>query len=372
VKIFFKTGNTIGLKRANLFFVGAIILALSFTSCNQSKEKGPESIKGHLDLTEWNIEKNPIYTLKGEWKFYWNQFPKDSVGNFDSMVLDNPEYVGISGKSSWRNLGYPAKGYGTYRLRIELPKNQKDEPLGLKTLRVKSACEIWANGHKLNTDGTIGTNASEASPSAKTILVTLPKTDIIDLIIPLSNYDYDFGGGIKTQIQLSYVKTLLDKTRRSIVRESAIAAIIIITGFFQLLIFLLKRKRIFLYLGLFCIGAVIRQLSVGEVIPYNFLPDLSFTIVQKSRYLGYYTVLIFMTLYLHELIPQFIKKWFVSVMLYPTIIGSIYVILTPVFWSTSIAMFFQLLGIFFALYVGYISIKLFQSKQRLHKWLLFS
>jgi len=82
---------TSAIKTKHIFVIGTLLLTVFFTSCNESEAVAPKSITGQLDLTDWDFEKNPIYELNGDWDFYWKQFPKDTLGNFDSTMLHNPE-----------------------------------------------------------------------------------------------------------------------------------------------------------------------------------------------------------------------------------------------------------------------------------------
>ena len=49
------------------------VILLFFTGCNQDilQERPPEAIKGVLDLTDWDLEKEGPVALNGEWEFYW-------------------------------------------------------------------------------------------------------------------------------------------------------------------------------------------------------------------------------------------------------------------------------------------------------------
>ena len=55
------------------------LLILSACRNESTRRISPEAVKGVLDLTKWDFEKDGLVKLKGEWEFYWQQhlIPQD-------------------------------------------------------------------------------------------------------------------------------------------------------------------------------------------------------------------------------------------------------------------------------------------------------
>ena len=43
------------------------------TSLSDQVMAAPQAIKGEIDLTDWDFQKDGPISLKGEWFFYWNK-----------------------------------------------------------------------------------------------------------------------------------------------------------------------------------------------------------------------------------------------------------------------------------------------------------
>ena len=112
-----------------------IILSFSlffFSFCNQNPElKPPTSIKGQINLENWNFIQNGNIPLNGEWEFYFEQFLTSediaaAKGNLSG-------YLPLPG--TWKNFVLNEKkitghGFGTFRLVVRLPIQRE---LSLKT-----------------------------------------------------------------------------------------------------------------------------------------------------------------------------------------------------------------------------------------------
>ncbi|WP_298479751.1 histidine kinase dimerization/phosphoacceptor domain -containing protein [uncultured Maribacter sp.] len=355
-------------KYSNLLFLlitAAIFLTLA--SINEGEEKLPESKNGILDISNWNFDKKPTYTINGEIDFYWQQFPFDKSGKFNTNLLNDSSRVAVKTRKTWSSAGIPKKGYGTFVLQIKMPKS--DMVMGIKTFRVKSACEVWVNGIKTGGIGSINKNEHEAIPSGLPLLIKLPSNSNIELVIPVSNYDHSLGGGITSQIKISPYNQLENTKTLNLIETSVAMTIAILMGFLLLVLFLDRKKKALLYLGLFSFSILLRIISIDEVIIYNLWADIPFTILQKGRYVGYHASVIFITLYFRQLLPEYIKKWFVYSTLCIYLISIAYVLVTSTYWSTKSAFSLNIVAVLYGLYMLYVAIRLLFSQNVLHKWI---
>lgn len=326
-------------------------LFLCFFSCVESEKQKDES--GRIDLTGSNKINQFQSIIDENIVFYWQQFPYDSLGNFNSNVLTDKSTL-KENSYLWTDIDLPPEGYGTFRLLI---KNvNKDQSLGLRLQSTKSAAEIWVNNEKITSIGEIGTSKETTTANGKFILVELPKASSLDIIIPVSNYHHRIGGGFSQGLLLDNYNKLKQKRDLSIFMETLLVSIIFIVGILSLYMFMIStRRKIYLFFGLFALSIMARQILVGEVIIYIIFPELSHAIVQKARYLTFYLALIFASHYYLYLFSKDIKKPIIKTLTYIIITAGLFVILSPVYISTYaatpmaiIALLIISLGVYFS------------------------
>jgi hypothetical protein len=155
--------------RSNLqIYISAIliVLLLCLSACRHdfTQSDPPRAVKGVLDLTGWNLEKNGPVDLSGEYEFYWmQQLAPDA---FSKATL--PQKTGFIKVPGYWNRYYvrgnrlPGNGYATYRLKILLDAPR--EPLALKLLSIGTAFTAYANGKQICAAGVPGTNRKTTVP----------------------------------------------------------------------------------------------------------------------------------------------------------------------------------------------------------------
>lgn len=365
--MFFKfkylTNTCTYIKKTNYIF----LLLFLCVAC-VGKEKVPIIKKGILDLTNWNFTRNAEVPLLGEGLFYWKQWPIDNSDNFDESLLYKSEKIKWP-SPLWSTFGYEAKGYATYRLTLKQAK--ESQLLVIKIGRLLGAAEVWINGKRITKYGTISKDGSTEIPYGSQINLELPKEESLDILFLVSSHNNRLGGGPSLQnvIQTKILNTSGQKINPLI--EGLITFLIIIFGLFQLYWFFTFNKELyFFYFGLFCLIGVSRQLFVGETLIYNFFPNISFDIVQRMRYVGYFGGLSLIILYYHSLYPVYIRKSVVKIISLIPVLGIVYVLLVPIYYGTFIAPFFQVYGLLSILIGFYIIFKAVKDKKPYAKWVL--
>ena len=87
----------------------------------------PKAVKGVLDLSSWDFDRDGPISLSGEYAFYWNQLLRPQ----DFMSGSSPEKSGfIDVPGFWHTFNsdkiHPAAdGYATYRLKIVFNPNSR-------------------------------------------------------------------------------------------------------------------------------------------------------------------------------------------------------------------------------------------------------
>ncbi len=286
-----------------------ILLVVSFIilqGCSSNDEL-PIIHNGKLVVNSKAFEHPKIHKLYGNWQFYWKQIPIDSAGNFNANLLKEKEFVSFF-PSSWKKNYHPAKGYGTFRLKLSIPKGTPQ--LTLKIHRVESAAVAWVNGKKVAELGTFSTIATESSSDGRGLYVPLPQEEELDIVLMVSNYHHAKGGGFSYGAVLGETNAILRKKEIFKLIEAASSLFIICISLYHLILFFFTEKKYMIaYFGLLCLTASIRQLFVGKVIIYDFFPNVSFYTIQLFRYLPLYFSIIFFTVYYKHLLPDEGNKW---------------------------------------------------------------
>lgn len=323
-------------------------------SCQQ--DQAPLRVNnGYLDLSEWDYQKEEKIRLSGEWEFYWEQVPKNEEGEFALSNLNNKEYINVP--NTWTSLGYPQKGYGTYRVRICLPKTKGATEFKLKIPRLNFAGEVWGNGGQIYSIGKFSTKKNESISHGKPAYIEIPKgLTELDLIIVVSNFSHRNGGGFTQGAIFGNASKIEQKRNLSIIIQASSSFFIIVICLYQLFIFMThRREKLFLYFGAFCLIASLRQLFVGEVLIYEFFPHISFANIIIWRNIPLSMGGIFFILYYKELYPEDNKAWFFKLVLGVCILSFIFVIITPTFLKTQTRLINRYLAVSVLIYVLWLS-----------------
>jgi hypothetical protein len=143
-----------------------VVLFLFLSSACHSNHEGkspPKAVKGILDLTQWDFEKDgPVY-LNGEYEFYWKEHVSPS--DFSNPSHQPPTFVSVPG--FWNNEVLDGKrlsgqGYATYRLRVLLGRVQQS--LAMRFLDMGTAFAVYVDGHPLGSVGVPGKDRETTVP----------------------------------------------------------------------------------------------------------------------------------------------------------------------------------------------------------------
>ncbi|MEM6718982.1 MAG: 7TM diverse intracellular signaling domain-containing protein [Bacteroidota bacterium] len=268
----------------------------------------------------------------------------DADGNFIPEHLKVSDTISLLRMISTEIHENP-RGYGTYRFFI----NQKDlqENLVINIQRVLGASEVWINGQKIASHGKISQNGEGEKIDGRPFIVELPNETSLDVMLVFSNHKHRLGGGYSLRNSIQTKASYTQKNKSAFLIEGMITFLIIIFGLYQILYFSIYRKyQTYLFLGLFCLFGGVRQLFVGEALIYSFFPEISFDIVQKIRYIGYYGGLGSAFLYHDKLFPGYFTSIVKKIGGITPFLGCIFVLVTPTYYGTFSAPIFQVCGLF--------------------------
>lgn len=151
---------------------------------------------GVLDLRE--IQQGDEFTVKmnGEWEFYSGTFIYGFPGDIcDSLTPDCYGKVpGYWSEYTVDGKRLPRFGYGTYRAVILLPRGYRDR-MGFDMPVFDTSYEISVNGVTMARNGTPARSRAESIPAYEPLFFSyVPKSDTLELLIRVSNYEHRRGG----------------------------------------------------------------------------------------------------------------------------------------------------------------------------------
>lgn len=321
--------------------------------------------KGYLDLTNWDFKSEKNIRLDGDWEFYWKQVPANDTATTTSLSLKNREHITLPG--TWNNKEYDAKGYATFRVKILLPVNSPK--LKIKIPKTNFAGKVIINNKTVFSMGEFSTNEEESISHGKPAYIEIPEELIeTDLMIVVSNFSHRNGGGFTQGVILGVDARIEQKRNQSIIIQASSSFFIIVICLYQLFIFVThRRENLFLYFGAFCLIASLRQLFVGEVLIYEFFPQISFSSIIIWRNIPLSVGLIFFLLYYKELYPKDNKKWFFKLVLWVCVVSFIFVIISPTFLKTQARLVNRYLSVSVLLYILWLSFVGILKKRKLSR-----
>ncbi|MGO4548081.1 ATP-binding protein [Paenibacillus sp. 2TAB23] len=347
----------------------AVVVVLGLIACYAVvlAPDSPEiqSKEGILDLTEDHVSKNPL-KLQGEWAFYWQELlsPEDIRSHIEKGGQVD-RYINIPG--SW--LGYPlngqelkGEGFATFRLVIELSKQDRNERLALRLPSIFHAYKLWVNGELLAEVGVVGLDKSGVKPHLATKLVFFqPENDTIELVMQVANFHHK-RGGITQYIELGGSNVLTVKTNLKVATDMFITSCLLVIGLYNLLLFVLRRKdKAPLYFGLFTVLFGIRSLLNGEVMITQLLPHFPWELQFKIEYFILCISGYIITMYFECIFPNYVSRWFRLGTRIATGALCLIVVITPALIYSKMLL---VIGVIVVLHMVYLMVGLAQAAVR--------
>lgn len=283
--------------------LAAALLCLGLLGCSQQAQRPqPVAYGGVLDLSDWDFAKDGPLPLNGEWQLYWQKFASD-IGSGAQPMLAKP--------GAWNSLVPGGQqlgphGFGTYRLRILLPKNAP-------TLRLRSGS--WNTATRIRIDGlqySIGTpGPTRALTKAKidTLLLDFPSAKPeVQLTVEVSNFLHRNGGLMAPPIlgAAADVQSMADQASYS---NAMVFAAMLMFGLYHLVLFAIRRDPIALWFGAFCLLASTRLLIVDERILHVWITTPDFETERLTQYLIVSFAVVCYAFLVRSIFPKHFPTW---------------------------------------------------------------
>lgn len=269
-----------------------------------------------------------------------------------------PAYIAVP--SSWEDepaAGRSSYGYGTYRLRIQVPESDIGKGKALFIRSIGSAYRLWIDGKEKPGLGVVGTSrqAEVAQAHLNLIFLQVERSEI-EIVIQASNYSFR-EGGIISDIEYGDTAALIPSILRAMLYDLFIIGGFTMIGCYQLVIYGLRRREAAsLYLGLLFLAFAARTLFINGYICYEIIGIHNWELLVKLEYLSEIAVFLLFVLLMRHLYPREAHRFMVYAAYVLACGLSVYVLLTPARVYTE-TMIWQTAGkglilAYFVLYVG--------------------
>lgn len=273
----------------------------------------PHAHQGSLDLRSWDFVKQGSVELSGEWQFAWRQlFTPDTTG----ILLFSDQFMLPAlweGKTT-DGAVLASEGYATYRLVVET-----DAALPLMALElpdVYTAYQLWVNGVQVASNGVVGISKATTTPHwlPQTVLLE-QQGSTFDIILQVANFHHS-KGGVAQPIRLGTAENLLAMRETRVALDLSLAGGLAIAGLFFLGLFLFGQKeRYILFFALFGLVYIYRIIGFGLYYFHSICPNLPWWLTTRLEYLALYLAVVLFALFVRELYPQEVSRWFVRILL---------------------------------------------------------
>ncbi len=341
-----------------LFCVGFFVNSFANTSNTVIKN-------GLLDLREYDFSR-PL-KLDGEWEFYWMALSSDTA-NVKKHLVQFPVL--------WNNMKLDGKplggiGYGTYRLRILLPKY--DVPLRVEMPEALTAYRMFLNGEEVLKNGQVSDNPDTFEP--RWLNQAFPINlgiDTAEIVLEIANFVH-YKGGVNESIFLGSSRDLTLKRRKIEAVDLFLTGCLFMGGLFFLGLYLLgNRDKAILLFSLFSMVYSYRIVGIENYVLNNLVPTMSWHTLIYFEYLSLFISIGIFVLYTQYLYPLDINKWIARIIFSICVLFSLITLTFPPYYFTQLINPFLAVTIFCILYALHAYNSAYRSKRSGSEYALLS
>ncbi|HPV41901.1 MAG TPA: 7TM diverse intracellular signaling domain-containing protein [Spirochaetota bacterium] len=290
----------------------ALLLAamvLFVCGCSKKIDNHPVAAGGVMDLSAWEFSRQGIVDLKGDWEFYWNRLlaPEDFK---QKPLAGTVEYMSMP--SFWNDhiiagRKLPGHGYATMRLAVRVGGGKN--LFSMIVPQMHTAYRLWANGKEVASNGKIGTDKAHESPEfLPKIVVLATETNILELVLQVSNFHHP-RGGMWSSIKLGSDAQIITRQRHLAGFHSFLLGGLLLMAVYQFGVFLFRRKDLAsLFFSILCLVMALRIPLENDRMMLDMIPWLGWEATQKISYFTLFCSLMIMNLYLFHLFPDIYSR----------------------------------------------------------------
>lgn len=278
---------------SKLRYLSYLVLFFVFLSFNAYGQHSPYAFNGTLDARNWDFRHKRL-PLNGYWRFHPDKLltPDECSKSKNAKDKFFPKL--------WNESSSSGKGFATYCLKVLAPAESDTFALALPQLYC--SYELWINGLKIASNGTVGMSENETMPQWRPQVVSFSSpTDTIDITLQLANFHHDKGGaresiylGLPAQIQRHHAVAHISNHVNTFFL--ALTAMV-----FLILYFTRGKEKVILYFALLCLVMSVRSMFSNQYTFVHFFPEFNWTWMVRIEYLTLYLINIFAVLFVSYL-----------------------------------------------------------------------
>ncbi len=336
---------------------------------------GPAIVAGQLDLRAHDFRQAGSIDLEGDWQFYWQQLVLPTArlhreaNGLTTGGGDTAQYYPVPATWNGRSLGEQqlgGQGYGTYRLRVLLPRKFTGRPpLALRLTSASTSLRVFANQMLVLERGQVADNAAETEPALQPALIPLNEIDDeLELTIHVANFEHR-RGGLWAAPRLGATEALRGERARGLSTDLFLCGALLIMGCYHLILYLLRpADRSPLYFGVLCLLVILRVIGTGDRWLVQNFPGVPFDVYYRLEYLSFYLSVPAFGLFIWNIFPDEAHRWLMRTIIVAGSVFGALVLFTPLIVFTSTLTAYQLITLGAGLYGLVIGIWAWQRERQ--------
>lgn len=263
--------------------------------------------KGVLDLRYLQPTTKFSMTMNGEWEFYYERF----LNPADANEVRIPDAYSVV-PSYWTKTENCSKkirgtGFGTYRCIVLLPPGY-DKVLGFDVPSFTTSYEMSINGTLISFNGKPGKTEFESVPKNNPLFVKyFPKSDTLDIIIKVSNFEQP-RGGFSMPMKIGSFTNIQESFSNQWIISIATTSMLFSYFVFFFIFYLINRsqKKILAFSIITLALAIIPIVSAPYLI--TLITTSGWTLITRIRYLNLFLLVLSSAVFLNYLYPSKFSK----------------------------------------------------------------
>ncbi|SFF41423.1 7TM diverse intracellular signaling domain-containing protein [Thermoflexibacter ruber] len=336
------------------------LLFLTIHSFTFAQRQSIEAKNGILDLSKYNFEEKGTVVLKGEWEFYWQKYLRGI-----DFTLQTPSGL-VNVPDSWNNYEIEqgkklqTQGYATYRLRIKVPSQYKqNELLGIKVGFIATNYALYVQNKLLNRARDLGKDASNTKGYYNPdVYYFVPQRDTVEIVMHIANFA-DRLSGLTQTLTLGKAEQIRKDYESSLMIDFFLLGILVIMGCYHVSLYIFRQKvKATIWFALYCFLIAIRILVTDNYYLTDLFPDIHFEVGNKLSYLTFYLGVPLLAVFVHSLYKEDFSTYVVKFYLLLGSIFSLVVLFTDGFFYSTWLVYFQLAALLIIVYSIYFVVRI--------------
>jgi diguanylate cyclase (GGDEF)-like protein len=307
--------------------------------------RAPSATAGRQDLSRHDFQESPLAYLSGEWRYFPGELiDPTSIPEGGQLVSVPHTWNGEAGPE----IESPGKGFGSYALLLELPRNAP--PFGIGISSISSALRFYVNGELLVSGGSVSSDPANALPGYSPGIYPLPASaEPLTLVLHVSNFDHARGGFWEPAWvgSLDWLDEQADaKVSLTVLLASAVGTI----GLYHLLLWSLRyRDETALTFALICALIALRALVVDDVYLLTLAEGISWNLLLRLEYLTLPGLAAFTWLFFGQQYSKEVTRPMVITAITPCVMYMALILFAPVDVFTGLLSAFHVLAAAFCI-----------------------